>query len=247
VFQLIFLWFSWEIYTRRWRPHLRKHTRSKQVARSQTNSTFHFGWGYRNWYYASWLTRALKRIPGVRSAYEVKCVARGACQSHVAIFSRNFPVLDKARSAVLFGHCTLCVACYDRSVFKTLRGWFEPMWQPPNIASVVSSMFAVQFLPTFPISCTCISLNTYLNLLSYSAAVLFNLFAAAEPSGNTCVAHGTLCNDSNIFPTFFIKPDDRNVASMFYHEIIKKFPAEPRLKNTAVYAVSNLTLPSLGK
>jgi len=25
--------------------------------------------------------------------------------------------------------------------------------------------------------------------------VFFNLFAAAEPSANVCVTHGTLCND----------------------------------------------------
>jgi len=29
--------------------------------------------------------------------------------------------------------------------------------------------------------------------------VLLNLFAAAEPSANTCVAHGTLCNDPNVY------------------------------------------------
>jgi len=28
--------------------------------------------------------------------------------------------------------------------------------------------------------------------------VFFNLYAAAEPSANVCVAHGTLCNDPNV-------------------------------------------------
>ena len=29
--------------------------------------------------------------------------------------------------------------------------------------------------------------------------VFFNLFAAAEPSANVCVSHGTLCNDSSVY------------------------------------------------
>jgi len=37
--------------------------------------------------------------------------------------------------------------------------------------------------------------------------VFFNLFAAAEPSANVCVARGTLCNDSSVYPTFCYKPD----------------------------------------
>jgi len=36
-----------------------------------------------------------------------------------------------------------------------------------------------------------------------SRSVFFNLFAAAEPFANICVAHGTLCcNGSSIYPTF---------------------------------------------
>jgi len=30
-------------------------------------------------------------------------------------------------------------------------------------------------------------------------AVFFNYFAAAEPSANVCVAHGTLCNDPSVY------------------------------------------------
>jgi len=40
----------------------------------------------------------------------------------------------------------------------------------------------------------------------WSAAVFFNLFAAAEPSANVCVAHGTLCNDPSVDPTFCHEP-----------------------------------------
>jgi len=29
--------------------------------------------------------------------------------------------------------------------------------------------------------------------------VFFKLFAATEPSANVCVAHGTLCNDLNVY------------------------------------------------
>jgi len=32
----------------------------------------------------------------------------------------------------------------------------------------------------------------------YLGAVFFNLIAAAEPSANACVAHGTLCNDPTL-------------------------------------------------
>jgi len=37
-------------------------------------------------------------------------------------------------------------------------------------------------------------------------AVFFNLFAAGEPPANVCVAHGTLCNDPCVYPTFCYKP-----------------------------------------
>ena len=30
-------------------------------------------------------------------------------------------------------------------------------------------------------------------------AVFFNIFAAAEPSANVCVAPGTRCNDPNVY------------------------------------------------
>ena len=36
--------------------------------------------------------------------------------------------------------------------------------------------------------------------------MFFNLFAAAEPSANFCVAHGTLCSDPSLYPTFCNKP-----------------------------------------
>ena len=37
---------------------------------------------------------------------------------------------------------------------------------------------------------------------STSRSMFFNLFAAAEPSANVCVARGTLCNDPSVYPTF---------------------------------------------
>jgi len=40
-----------------------------------------------------------------------------------------------------------------------------------------------------------------------SRAVFFNLFPAVEPSANVCVAHGTLCIDPSVYPTFCNKPD----------------------------------------
>jgi len=33
----------------------------------------------------------------------------------------------------------------------------------------------------------------------HTTAVFFNLFATGEPSANVCVAHGTVCNDPNIY------------------------------------------------
>jgi len=36
--------------------------------------------------------------------------------------------------------------------------------------------------------------------------VFFNDFAAAEPSANVCVAHGTPCSDPSVYPTFCNKP-----------------------------------------
>ena len=55
-------------------------------------------------------------------------------------------------------------------------------------------------------------------------AVFFNLFAAAEPSANVCVAHGTLCNDPSVYPIFCNKPNGyRNVVCMFYFSVL----AEP--------------------
>jgi len=37
--------------------------------------------------------------------------------------------------------------------------------------------------------------------------VFFNLLAAAEPSSNFCVAHGTLDSDPSVYPTSCNKPD----------------------------------------
>ena len=37
--------------------------------------------------------------------------------------------------------------------------------------------------------------------------MFFNLFAAREPSANVCVAHGTLCNDPSVYPTFSNKSE----------------------------------------
>jgi len=31
--------------------------------------------------------------------------------------------------------------------------------------------------------------------------VFFNLLAAAEPSANVCIVHGTLCNDTSVYGT----------------------------------------------
>jgi len=39
-----------------------------------------------------------------------------------------------------------------------------------------------------------------------SMSVFFNLFAAAGPSANVCVAYGTLSNDPSVYPTFCNKP-----------------------------------------
>jgi len=39
-------------------------------------------------------------------------------------------------------------------------------------------------------------------LAYYLSQWFFNLFAAREPSANVCVAHGTLCNDPSVYPTF---------------------------------------------
>jgi len=35
--------------------------------------------------------------------------------------------------------------------------------------------------------------------VQWVTAVFFNLFAAAKPSANVCVAHGILCNDPSVF------------------------------------------------
>jgi len=45
--------------------------------------------------------------------------------------------------------------------------------------------------------------------------VFFNLFAAAEPFVNVCVAHGALCS----VPSFY--PSCRNVASVVDHGTVK--------------------------
>jgi len=39
----------------------------------------------------------------------------------------------------------------------------------------------------------------HLKLIVTLVTVFFILFAAAEPSTNVCVAHGTLCNDPCIY------------------------------------------------
>jgi len=39
-----------------------------------------------------------------------------------------------------------------------------------------------------------------------SATVFFNLFSAAEPFANVCVAHGTLRNDPSVYATFCHEP-----------------------------------------
>jgi len=53
----------------------------------------------------------------------------------------------------------------------------------------------------------------------YPTFVFFNLSAAAEPSANVCVAHGTLCEGPSLHLAFCNKPMARNVASMLYFYI----------------------------
>jgi len=53
---------------------------------------------------------------------KLSALQRGVCQSHVAICSRNFPVLDIARSAVLFWtlhtlRCLLRSQCFQNSAW----------------------------------------------------------------------------------------------------------------------------------
>jgi len=50
-------------------------------------------------------------------------------------------------------------------------------------------------------------------------AVFFNLFAAAEPSTNVCVAHGTLSNDPSVYPTFCNKPDECRICVLWQFTI----------------------------
>jgi len=68
-------------------------------------------------------------------------------------------------------------------------------------------------------------------------AVFFNHFAAAEPSVNVCVAHGTLCNDLSVY----IATTAQNCGCEFRPGnfcLFRRNPrqplAEPRLKNTAL-------------
>jgi len=44
--------------------------------------------------------------------------------------------------------------------------------------------------------------------LYWPMAVFYNLFAAAEPSANVSVAHGTLCNNPGVYLSFCNKPDE---------------------------------------
>jgi len=72
--------------------------------------------------------------------------------------------------------------------------------------------------------------------------VFFNLFAAADPYANVCVAHGTLCNDPSVIATTI-----RTVVANFIpgkFGLFRRKPwqalaepwgsAEPRLKNTSL-------------
>jgi len=58
-------------------------------------------------------------------------------------------------------------------------------------------------------------------------AVFFNLFAAAEPSANVCVARGTLCND----PSVYIATTAKNCGCKFPPRQIWSVSAEPLAAN----------------
>ena len=77
-------------------------------------------------------------------------------------------------------------------------------------------MQVVQFIPFQSTFYSLFFLVLDWALVSDVLAVFFNLFAAAEPSANVCVAHGTICNDSSVYLTFIINQMSRYVASMFY-------------------------------
>jgi len=79
--------------------------------------------------------------------------------------------------------------------------------------------------------------------------VFFNISAAAEPSANVCVAHGSLRNDPSVYPTFCNKPLKHwccyncielrlRISSQVISVCFDKTSgshSEPRLKNTAVH------------
>ena len=73
--------------------------------------------------------------------------------------------------------------------------------------------------------------------------MFFNLFAAAEPSVNVCVAHGTLSNDLSVYIATtaqncgweFRSRQIRSVSAKHWQQLVEpQGSAEPRLKNIAV-------------
>ena len=82
-----------------------------------------------------------------------------------------------------------------------------------------------------------------MHTFTMDTAVFFNLFAAAEPSANVCVARGTLCND----PSVYIATTAKNCGCKFPPNkfgLFRRNPwqpiaepwgsSEPRLKNTGI-------------
>ena len=67
--------------------------------------------------------------------------------------------------------------------------------------------------------------------------VFFSHFAAAEPSVNVCVAHGTLCNDPGVYIATTAQNSDCEFRPgnfcLFRLNPLQPL-AEPRLKNTAL-------------
>ena len=74
-------------------------------------------------------------------------------------------------------------------VFSSFTKFREAPPPPPDKATSASCVYEADLISAPP------------------APVFFNLFAAAAPSANLCVAHGTWCNDPSVYPAFCNKPD----------------------------------------
>jgi len=93
-----------------------------------------------------------------------------------------------------------------------------------------------------------------MHTFTMDTAVFFNLFAAAEPSANVCVARGTLCND----PSVYIATTAKNCGCKFPPNkfgLFRRNPwqpiagtwgsAEPRLKNIGIQWSNRECRPSV--